>query len=51
MTLVAASFLTVSLWIVGALAGAAFLWFFALPAVPILYRRYRTWLERKASGQ
>jgi hypothetical protein len=50
MTLVAASFLSVSSRVVLALAGAAFLWFFLLPAVPVLYSRYRAWLLRKAAG-
>jgi hypothetical protein len=51
MTLAAASFLAVSLWIVGSVAAAAFLWLFVLPAVPPLYVRYREWLVRKASGK
>jgi len=51
MTLVAASFLAVSLWVVGAIAAAAFLWFFVVPAIPLLYQRYIAWLRAKASGE
>jgi uncharacterized membrane protein YdfJ with MMPL/SSD domain len=51
MTLVAASFLAVSFWILGILAAGLFMWFFLVPAVPTLYTRYKAWLQKKASGQ
>jgi hypothetical protein len=51
MTLIAASFLAVSFWIVGLIAAGLFAWFFIAPAIPVLYQRYRAWLVTKASGK